>query len=48
MVLTAAPRARYFERFCRADDVLAKPFALAELYTVVERHLGRHTSLLAP
>ena len=42
VVLTAAPRARYFERFCGADDVLGKHSTLAELYAVVERRLGRH------
>ena len=37
VVMTADSRVSYYDRFCGADDVLAKPFDLDRLYTVIAR-----------
>jgi CheY-like chemotaxis protein len=41
VVMTAGTRASYYDRFCGADDVLAKPFDLDRLYAVVARFAGQ-------
>lgn len=37
VVMTAGSRVSYYDRFCGADDVLAKPFDLDRLYAVIAR-----------